>query len=107
MFSTKGAANYKTIAEIDKKAIIVLHRVGAIVKAVVCDGYASNKSALNNIGGSGTKDADNFFLHPLDEDIKTFAFIDVPYLIKCTRNNLYKHKIAQVRHFLNFTLLNF
>lgn len=96
-FATKGAANFKTLAEIIMKAIIMLHRVGAIVKAVVCDGHASNKSALNKIGVSGKKGAKNYFLHPLDEEIKIYAFIDVPHLIKCTRNHLYKHKIAQVR----------
>ena len=68
-----------------------------IVKALVCDGHASNKAALNQMGVNGVKGkSKNFITHPLDPTVKIYAFIDVPHLIKCTRNNVLNHKIVQV-----------
>lgn len=96
-FASKGAANFKVLSEIILKGIIKLHKVGMIVKALVCDGHASNKAALNQMGVSGVKGkCKNYIIHPLEENVKIYAFIDVPHLIKCTRNHLLNHKIVQV-----------
>ena len=95
-FASKGAANQHVLSEIIMKAIILLHRSGAIVKATVCDGHSSNKAALLKMGVSGKKGKSNSFEHPLDENIKIYAFIDVPHLIKCTRNQFLNYQVVQV-----------
>jgi hypothetical protein len=48
--------------------------------------FPLNKAALSKIGVSCKKSGRNFFEHLLDENIKTYASIDVPHLLKCTRN---------------------
>ena len=95
-FASKGAADNNTLAEIIVKAIVMLHRSGAIVKAMVCEGHANNKSVLQKMGVSGEKGANNWIPHSLEPSIKIYAFIDVAHLIKCTRNHLLHHKIVQL-----------
>lgn len=102
-FASKGAANQHVLSEIIIKAIILLYRSGAIVKATVCDGHSSNKAALLKMGVSGKKCGSNFFEHPLDENIKIYAFIDVPHLIKCTRNQILNYTVVQVILRLTYT----
>lgn len=96
-FATKGAANYNVLSELIMKAIIMLHRSGALVKAIVCDGCASNKAMLSKLNINGMDNGRNFLVHPIDDSIKIYAFIDVPHLVKCTRNNILNHVNVQVR----------
>lgn len=99
-FASQGTASFKVLSEIILKGIIKLHKVGIIVKALVCDGHASNKAALNQLRVSGVKGKrKNFIIHPLDSTVKIYAFIDVPHLSKCTRNNVLNYKTVQVIYF--------
>lgn len=95
-FASKGAACFSTLCEIIMKSIIMLHKSSAIVKALVCDGCTTNKAAFAKLGVSGKKGAKNFIEHHLDENIKIYSFIDVPHLIKCTRNNILTRKVVQI-----------
>lgn len=104
-FASKGAADACTLTEIILKAMVMLHRADAIVKAMVCDGHSTNKAALLKMDVSGEKGANNHIIHPLDDKLKVYCFIDVPHLIKCTRNHLENHRIAQVHFFFIDDLL--
>lgn len=55
-FAKKGTANFKTLAEIIMKAIIMLHRVGAIVKAVVCNGMPATNRVSTRSESAGRKE---------------------------------------------------
>jgi hypothetical protein len=93
---TKGASPGRVLLEIVIKAIAKLCEKGAIVKAVVCDGCAPNKSMMNLFGVSGELSGSCHVTHAIDPNHKVYFFTDVPHLLKSTRNNIYKHKIVQV-----------
>jgi len=105
-FATKGAASGEMLHELVIKAICALNTHSAIVKNCVSDGCQTNKSVMKLLKIQGTnvkatktrKEApcQHFFLHPLDEQIKIYFFVDVPHLIKCVRNNIFIHKRVQV-----------
>nr|CAH0109819.1 unnamed protein product [Daphnia galeata] len=69
LFASKGAANQHVLSEIIMIAII----------------FAAPRRCHRQ-GVSCKKSGRNFFEHLLDENIKTYASIDVPHLLKCTRN---------------------
>lgn len=96
-FATKGAASQHILSEIIMKSVIMIHRSCGIVKALVCDGATTNKAALNKLNVNGKeRRGKHFFLHPLDANIKIYCFIDVPHLIKTTRNHILTHQNVQV-----------
>ena len=100
-FATKGAASVDILHELVIKAICALFTHNAIVKNCVSDSCQTNKSvmALFKVKGTQTKSGapcKHFFLHPLDEAIKIYIFIDVPHLLKCVRNQVFTHERVQV-----------
>lgn len=99
-FGTKGGASGSVLAELVPKAIAALYRAGAIVKACVSDGYSTNKTLISQYGMSGEEGGNHFITNPLDHTIKIYFFVDVPHLLKCTRNHMHKHQQVQVIYFL-------
>lgn len=81
---------------VTKGAIAKLFEKGAIVKAVVCNGFAPNKFMMNLFGVSGELSGTCHVTNPIDPNHKVYFFIDVPHLLKSTRDNIFKHKIVQV-----------
>lgn len=84
------------LSELILKEIVMLHRFGALVKAMVCDSAASNKAMLSKLNIDGMKEGQNYLVHPIDEKIKIYAFVDVPHLTKCTHNQIENHVNVQV-----------
>lgn len=103
-FATIHAASGELLHEIITKAIVLLHNHKAIVTNTVCDGCTSNKKAMDIFGVSGESSSDKCetisFTHPMDPNIAIYWMIDVPHLLKCTRNQLFRHLRVQV-HFKN------
>ena len=54
VFATSAACQATILAEFITKDLIFLHKHGAIVKATVCDGAVTNKSALLLLGVKGS-----------------------------------------------------
>lgn len=98
-FASKGAASGEILHEIVSQAIITLFNNNAIVKSTVSDGASPNYKAMRYFGidgRGGAEDTKSFFLHPLDDQIKVFHFVDPPHLLKCVRNHVFTHKLVQV-----------
>ena len=109
-FATLHAASGALLHEIVSKAIVLLHNNAAIVTNTVCDGATSNKNAMTLFGVSGEKpsaDCTVSFTHPMDDSIQIFWLIDVPHLLKCTRNQLFTHIKVQVRYSFLLSQLSF
>ena len=96
-FGTKGAANAVFLNELVVKGISCLYdRGGAIVTAAVSDGVSTNKSVLKNFGISGKEGGCISTHHPMNDKVLIHWLTDVPHLLKCTRNNMEKHREVQV-----------
>lgn len=96
IFATKNAAPGQILAELVVKALVAHYKVGAVVKNMVCDGCSTNKSCLEEIGISGQVGGKCYLKHPSNEEIKVYALIDVPHVVKSTKNHLLSHKEVQV-----------
>lgn len=109
-FGTKGGAPGAILLQLLPKAISTLWNHGAVVSACVSDGYSTNKAVLKQLDIFGTEDSKCYIEHPMEKRRKIYFFLDVPHLLKCTRNHMHKHKIVQVRifYFYNWNLyINF
>jgi hypothetical protein len=98
-FATLNAASGTLLYEIVTKAIVLLYNHDAIVKSTVCDGCSTNKSAMQMFKVCGEGPIARCicsFPHPMDQNIKIYWLIDVPHLLKCTRNQIFNHKRVQV-----------
>lgn len=85
------------MAQLVLKAITLVENTGIIVDGIVCDGATTNKKMWTELGINGTQgNLKNYFLHPLNETRKIFAFSDFVHLIKCVRNRLYNSKSLRV-----------
>ena len=113
-FATKGVASGDILHELVIKAICALFTHNAIVKNCVSDGCQTNKLVMALLKSKRTKTKTgapfkHFFLHPLDEAIKIYFFIDVPHLLKCVRNQVFTHTRVQIYELLQkiieYTLL--
>lgn len=98
-FGTKGAAPARVLVELVIKAMAKLFEKGAIVKATACDGASTNKSMMSQLGVSGEVGGVTSVTHPIEPKHKVHFFVDVPHLLKSTRNHMYKHKLVQVLYF--------
>lgn len=105
-FGTKGAAPARVLVELVIKTIAKLFEKGAIAKAIACDGASTNKSMMAQLGVSGEVGGVTSVTHPIDPKHKVHCFIDVPHLLKSSRNHMYKHKLVQVLYFFSFYLYN-
>lgn len=96
-FATKGGASGSLLVELIMKAISALFdSAGAIVTAGVLDGYSTNVNAVLQFGVTGTEDGNCSIAHPYDDKVQIHFLVDVPHLLKCTRNHMLKHKVVQV-----------
>ena len=97
VFATHGAAPGDLLFDILIKLIVALHKNGAHVKSVVCDGATSNKQCLKLAGIDGSmEELKNSFEHPALSNQKIFCFFDVPHIYKCIRNNMLLNGKTQV-----------
>lgn len=96
-YASKGATRYTNLPELIFKAMRMLFRCGATFKYSVCDGCSCNKAALETIGVNG-KTTNHSIIYPIDNSTKVLFFIEVPHLIKFTRNYFMNHGTAQVRY---------
>lgn len=103
-FGTKGAAPATILIELVVKAISALYDNGTVVKTSVTDGCSTNKGVLKQFGITWTKDSKCSIEHPIDQDIIIHFFIDVPHVIKCTRNHLLAHKVMSCNKFKPYRL---
>ncbi len=90
-FGTKGAKG-DVLVELITKAISCLFQSGAIVSACMSDGCSTNKSAMKQFGITGKVGETTSIAHPMDDTLVVYFLVDVPHLLKCTRNHLYNHK---------------
>ena len=99
VFATCGAAPGDLLFDILIKLIVSLHKAGAQVKSVVCDGATSNKKCMNLAGIDGSmENLIHYFDHPALNDQKVYCFYDVPHIFKCVRNNMMLNGITQVSY---------
>lgn len=79
------------------KAITLIENTGIIVDGIVCNGATTNKKMWTELGINGTQgNLKKYFLHPLNNTRKIFAFSDFVHLIKCVQNRLYNSKSLSV-----------
>lgn len=95
-YGTTGGAKADVLVQLITKAIACLFQHGAIVSACVSDGYSTNKSAMKELGITGEEGSKTFITHPMDDNLQVYFLVDVPHLIKCTRNHMLNHKQVQV-----------
>ena len=83
-FATTGASSDQ-LYNIFIQTVEILEVSGFSVRAIVCDGAATNRGAYDILTYA---EEDNFyFISPFSGN-KVFLFSDVPHLIKTSRNNL-------------------
>lgn len=96
-FATKGGASGSTLVQLIIKGISALYDVaGAIVVSNVFDGFSTNMNALTQFGISGEIGGNTSIEHPYDENVQINFLVDVPHLLKCTRNHMLKYKAVHV-----------
>lgn len=78
-FASKGAAKGDILHELLTKAICLLFNHNAIVKNCVSDGHQCNKKVATMFGIKSSIEGKCYFLHPLDQSIRIFWFVDVPH----------------------------
>jgi hypothetical protein len=89
--------NGTVLTQLLLKSIILLERAGAKIHGFVSDGATMNRKVWTELGLSGKVDHfKNYFVHPLNDHRKVYAFSDTPHLIKCIRNRLYNNKTLKV-----------
>lgn len=84
--------------------IAKLYEIGYTVVAITSDLGSTNQRLLNELD-IDSKEGKTYFLHPCDEKIKIYVFIDVPHLIKLLRNNLFDSGFFINGHYINKTCL--
>lgn len=106
-FCSAGTTQAITLSQLLLKCIILLQNSGAFVDAVVCDGAATNRSALAQLGFDGSLNSlSNKMMNPCDASRNVFFFCDMPHLLKTMRNNLLRAKQFQVQAFKYFFKCN-
>jgi len=98
VFASKGSVVGTELAKLAIKCIILLEQAGAIVHGIVSDGAQTNRKMWSELGVDGhIKSFKNWFIHPLYDDRKIYAFSDTPHLFKNVRNKLYNEKSLKAR----------
>ncbi|KAL1466664.1 hypothetical protein MTO96_042580, partial [Rhipicephalus appendiculatus] len=92
--TSKGAAPGDVLARLVLEAVLELFKQNAVVIAVVSDGAGSNKVMWAQISGRW-KAAVNKVKHPCFPGKHLHFLCDAPHMIKCMRNHLHKHTVAQ------------
>ncbi|KAL1468140.1 hypothetical protein MTO96_041674, partial [Rhipicephalus appendiculatus] len=92
--TSKGTAPGDVLARLVLEAVLELLKQNAVVIAVVSDGAGSNKVMWPQISGRW-KAALNKVKHPCFPGKHLHFLCDAPHMIKCMRNHLHKHNVAQ------------
>ncbi len=97
VYATSGAASAEVIQTLVLKAIMALEKNNAIVSNVDCDGHQTNKGVhkLCNVSGE-MGEVSNFMMHPAKPNHKIYFLFDVPHILKCIRNHIFKREYVQV-----------
>lgn len=96
-FATKNATPCVVLANLVLQAIMELGKHKAIVVAVISDGATTNKSMWSCFGISGKlQDPKHKVKHPCDPNPSLYFLCDVPHIIKCVRNHLFRHNYGMV-----------
>lgn len=101
VFASKGPVVGIELAKLLVRCIVLLEESGAVVHGFVSDGAQTNRKMWSELGINGQKNAlQNWFIHPLHNDRKIFAFSDTPHLMKNVRNRLFNQKVLKVFKYL-------
>ncbi|KAL1475181.1 hypothetical protein MTO96_020154 [Rhipicephalus appendiculatus] len=93
--ASKGAAP-DVLARLVLKAVLELFKQNAVVIEVVSDGARSNKAMWAQFSISGRRKAAVYNVkHPCLTGKHIHFLCDAPHMIKCIRNHLHKHNVAQ------------
>lgn len=89
VFASRGPVKGVELAKLVIQAIIFLENAGVLVHGIISDGAETNRKMWSELGVCGKMDnLKNWFIHPVNDERKVFAFSDTPHLIKCIRNRL-------------------
>lgn len=97
VYATSGAASAYVIQSLVVKAIMALEKKDAVVMNVVCDGHQTNKGVHNLFDVSEKMgEVCNYIKHPCNPKNKIYFLFDIPHIMKCIRNQIFKQKYVQV-----------
>lgn len=98
VFASKGPVVGTELEKLAIKCIILLEQAGATVQGIVSDGAQTNRKIWSELGVDGhIKSFKNWFIHPLHDDRKMYAFSDTSHLFKNVRNKFYNDNSLKAR----------